>query len=73
MNQKEFEDRYYHRVVRIKGELWPDLRGMTGYVTAALLKHEKTPLIAIWTTGGEWNTFNLDPDLSELSEFEILR
>lgn len=72
MTQLEFETKYLGKTVRIKGEQWPDLKGVSGFVTAALLDVEDYPLIAVWTDTKGWITFELKSDLSELTEFEIV-
>lgn len=72
MTQQEFEETYLCKYVRIKGELWPNIKNVQGTVTAALLDSEEGPLIAVRTTTHGWCKFMLNPDLHELSEFEIL-
>ena len=69
MTQREFEERYLWKQVRVA---YPKGFHGNGVCTAALLAHESFPLIAIDCGRGQWNTFQLADDLSDLQYFTVL-
>jgi hypothetical protein len=69
MTQKEFEDTYHMKRVKVA---YPDGFHGVGFCTAALLDYESHPLLAIDCGPGQWNTFQLQDDLSDLQYFTVI-
>lgn len=69
MTQGEFEKQFHWKRVRVA---YPSGFHGEGMCTAALLDTEDGPILAIDCGPGQWNTFRLADDLSDLQYFTVI-
>lgn len=70
MTQQEFAATYHMKHLRVH---YPDSDSFEGLCTAALLETtEGCPILGILARPGEWRTYALDADLSELQYFTVV-